>query len=161
MVEWKVDRGATLLTWSFAEYMQHERGRSWYVAAASVAILLLVYAFVTRNFLFAVIIVMLGVVIFLQHTRTPQHLTCALTERGIACDTRFFPYEDLEEFWIADREHHPPVLYTNPRGLRPRVAIPLSDAKADQVQAILRAHVPEREEKDEPASDAIVRMLKL
>ena len=153
--------GATLLTWTFAEYEQRVRGRGWYIAAAIAAVLLLIYAFFTKNFLFAVIILMLGVVLFLQHTRTPQQLTCSLTDRGIVCDDRFLAYEDLEEFWIADRGTDPPVLYTNPRGLRSRVAIPLGEEKADQVQVILRAHVPEREEKDEPASDAIVRMLKL
>ena len=107
----EANRGATIKEWTFASYEMHERGRSWFVAASVVAAILLIYAFFTKNFLFAVILVMVAVVLYLQKSRAPEQLSCAITEQGIVLHDRFTAYEDLKDFWVVDeagpRQKHP------------------------------------------------------
>lgn len=155
------DRGETLLTWTFAEYEEYVRGRRWYVLAGIVAALLLGYAFMTKNFLFAVIIIMTAVIVYLRHTRSPQQLTCELTSRGIGCAGKYWAYDDLHGFWIVSRERSSPMLYLHTNGFRPQFGVPIEEGFVDRVREILRAHVTEQERGEEPAADFIGRVLKL
>ncbi|MFH1098612.1 MAG: hypothetical protein V1723_01670 [Candidatus Uhrbacteria bacterium] len=155
-------RGDTIISWAFSEYTQHERGRWWYIAAAVIAALLIVYSFASRNFLFAVIIVMIAIALYLRHVRQPVELTCTITERGVQVGDDFLAYDSLRNFWILDRADSPRTLYVDVRGLRGRLVIPLGDLGVEEVRAALRERLPEdTEQHDEPAADAIGRMLKL
>ncbi|MDO8598816.1 MAG: hypothetical protein Q7S02_01790 [bacterium] len=153
--------GDSLLSWTFPEYEQHERGRGWYVAALVVAAALLVYAFASKNFLFAVIIVMLAVVFYLRHVQEPAQLEFAITERGILVGGRFIPYEGLQNFWIVAEDESPKKLYFHSRGVRPRFSVPLEGQELERVRGVLKAHLSENDERDEPTSDVIGRALKL
>lgn len=155
------ERGDVLLSWTFPEYEQHERGRGWYAAALIVAAALLVYAFTSRNFLFAVIIVMLAVVFYLRHAQEPSELEFVITERGILVGERFTPYKELHNFWIVAEDEGPKKLYFHSRGVRPRFSISLEGQELERVRDMLKAHLPENEERDEPTSDVIGRALKL
>ncbi|MBI4142798.1 hypothetical protein HY480_02915 [Candidatus Uhrbacteria bacterium] len=154
-------RGAVLASWTFAEYEQHERSRRWYVLAALVAALFLVYAFVVRNFLFAVIVVMVAIIVYLRQSRNPETMACAITERGVALGDRMIPYEDLRNFWVVDDAGPSGTLYIHHRGVRPHLVIPIHDHDQLAIRAALRKFLPEDTDADEPASDAIARVLKL
>jgi len=43
------------LKWQIPEYPQYHRGKIWYISAAIIGILLLIYAIFTGNFLFTII----------------------------------------------------------------------------------------------------------
>jgi hypothetical protein len=155
--------GATLLSWEFPEHEQHVRGRTWYVVATLIAIALLVYAFATKNFLFAIMIVMLAVVMYLRDARgKPPMLSFVITEKGILLADRFMPYERLQDFWFVTEEDAPKTLYFHPRSARPRLRVPIGDRDPSEIRNALRGRLPENEdEHEEPASDAIGRALKL
>lgn len=155
--------GATLLSWEFPEHAQHVRGRAWYVAVTVAVIALLIYAFATKNFLFAVIIVMLAVVLYLRDVRgAPPMLPFVITEKGILLADRFTPYERLQDYWFVTEEDAPKVVYFHPRGARPQFSVPIGDHDPSGIRDALRGRLAENEdEHDEPASDAIGRVLKL
>ncbi|MFA5770958.1 MAG: hypothetical protein WC894_05710, partial [Patescibacteria group bacterium] len=46
-----------MYVWTVKEYDKHERSKRWYIIAISLALALLMLAFFTGNFLFAVIII--------------------------------------------------------------------------------------------------------
>ena len=52
--------GEVLASWQAPAHHHYHRGRLWYLIAALLAVGLLIYSFVTFNFLFAVLIVMFG-----------------------------------------------------------------------------------------------------
>ena len=154
--------GAILLSWDFPEYEQHVRGRTWYIVASIVAIALLVYAFATKNFLFAVLVVMLAVVSYLRSTQQPPSLTCAIAEKGIVLSGKCTPYDRFQHFWLVTDEGAPAMLYFHPRGARPRFGIPIVDVEPDTVRTTLRSYLPENEEEhEEPTADVIGRALRL
>ena len=157
----EANRGATIKEWTFASYEMHERGRSWFVAASVVAAILLIYAFFTKNFLFAVILVMVAVVLYLQKSRAPEQLSCAITEQGIVLHDRFTAYEDLKDFWVVDEAGPRGTLYIDVPGIRPRIVVPISDHDAAAIRDELRKHLPESAERDEPFADLMGRVLKL
>ncbi|MBI2483112.1 hypothetical protein HYV74_02945 [Candidatus Uhrbacteria bacterium] len=151
-----------LLTWTFAEYEQYDRDRRWYAIAIVIAAALLIYAFTTRNFMFAVIVVMLAVVFYLRHTQEPRRMTCTITESGVVLEDRLYPFTELVDFWVVAIEGTRSVLYVHPRkNLRPRIGIPVESVEPEELRRVLRAHLPEREGEEEPTSDVFARILKL
>ena len=58
----KIDYGKEFAGWRVAEYEKHERTKAWYIIASVIAFLMLLFSFITMNFLFAVIIIVVALV---------------------------------------------------------------------------------------------------
>ena len=56
----EINIGTPQLEWEVDEYPAHQRSKVWYILAAVVGVALIIYAVATANFLFAVIILMVG-----------------------------------------------------------------------------------------------------
>src|SRR3989338_2903546 len=90
--------GEPILDWEVDEYPQHERSRTWYIAASVIAVALIVYAIITANFLFAVIILMVGVITLLSTFKDPDRIGIMVTTAGVIVDDMFYDYKSVRDF---------------------------------------------------------------
>ena len=58
--------GTALVSWEVDEYPHHERSRRWYLIAGAISLALIIYAIMTANFLFALIILMVDIIFILM-----------------------------------------------------------------------------------------------
>jgi hypothetical protein len=155
--------GKTMHSWTVPEYHQHERGKWWYIIAASLAVASIVYALYTKNFLFAFIIIILAVIIFLHHTSEPADVRVTMTELGLMINDKFYRFRDISSFWII---YEPPLtknLYFQlAESFRPPFVISLADEDPLTLRRTLLQYVAEDlDKKEEPLSDLLWRLLKL
>jgi len=75
MPESAINYGKELLSWEVSDHHGHERGTFWYVAAAVIALGTLIYAVLTRNFLFAFIIIMFGIIIVTHNMHQAKRIS--------------------------------------------------------------------------------------
>ena len=61
----QVNFGEIIFSWSFKEYEKHERTLRWYWIMSIVGLTMLVYAILSQNYLFAIILVLFSIIIFL------------------------------------------------------------------------------------------------
>ena len=101
--------GQVLHEWSVQEYEKHERGLRWYVFMGTVGVALVVYALFTGNFLFAVIIVLFAIILFLQSHQEPTKILFQITDLGLVIGSRFYPYSELNNFYLV---YNPPEVKT-------------------------------------------------
>src|SRR5688572_16539667 len=151
------------LGWDTLEYPKYQRGRLWYVGMLGVGGALLIYAVVTANFLFALIIIMFALVTYMSSVAEPQKIRFSITDAGIALGNAFYLYRDINRFWFI---YEPPAvraLYLEfKNALRPRVTIDLGSMNPNQVRQVLGGFVREDfSEDEEPFSDYIGRVLKI
>lgn len=156
-------KGNILMTWEVEEFETHERGLLWYFISAIVGIAFLIYALATQNFLFAVIVIMFGIIIGLSSLREPQRMSFVMTDVGIGIGQQFFPFKELKEFWIL---YEPPevknIYFEFKRAIRPHLVVPLYDVSPLDVRETLLDFVDENpEDHDEPLTDLFGRLLKL
>jgi len=152
--------GDTLHEWTVQEYEHHsDRGRLWYFLMITLGLVLVVYGMVTGNFLFALIIILSAIILFLQSHQTPPQVLFQITELGVILGSRFFAYSELENFYIIYSPPDVKTLYLEPKGvMRPRITIPLLDTNPIEVKHTLREFLEEDFEKeDEPLSDRAAR----
>ena len=158
-----LDHGKTLLEWKFSAFENHQRGTAWYFWTTLVGGILLLVAVFTGNFLFALILVLVALLLMLYERRGARTVTCAITETGVVVDETLHRYKDITDFRIV---YQPPTvkkLYlTFPSVLRPRLTIAITDQNPVALRKILRKHVTEDTETEgEPLSDVLSRIFKL
>lgn len=155
--------GKELLMWDFWEFKKYDRGPLWYGLAISLAVALLLSALISGNFLFALIIVMFGLVMYLVTIAQPSRVRASITETGIIVGTAFYPYREMRHFWIV---YDPPgvqKLYLDAGGLiRPRIVLELEEVNPNAVRKAIGRFVPEDLTQDgEPLADILGRLLKI
>jgi len=152
-----------LLTWKTPEFEKHKKSTGWYVWAAIFLFILLIYCIKTSNFLFAVILLMVSVIVVLFDFREANEVEFSITKTGVKFGEKIYPYEELGRFWIVYEPPEVKKLYVESKSvIQPRLAIPLDDIDPNKVRGILSEYLAEDlEEKDEPFADYLGRALKL
>jgi type IV secretory pathway VirB3-like protein len=155
--------GDEYLVWEVLERPKYERGRLWYLIAIAVAVGLLIYAVATANFLFALIIIMFALILYLSSVVDPRTVRVALTQAGVTVGERFHRYRDISRFWVVYQPPEVKTLYLDLKsGFNSCMPVHLGDVNPNQVRQILAHFVREDlDEDDEPVSDFIGRILKI
>ncbi len=155
--------GDILHEWSVPEYEQHVRNTAWFVIMGVLGAIFIIYAVLTGNFLFALILVLFAIIIFLQSHQKPIIIPFKITELGVVVNNRFYNYAELDEFYMIYNPPEVQMLFIETVGhTRPRLRIPLMDRDPNMVRATLREFLNENLKKEEePMSDMIGRKWQL
>ena len=92
--------GKEIVSWYVPEYNQHDRNRLWYILASVAALGMLVYAFLTGNFLFAIILIIASFIIILNNGKEPGKVLVRITTEGIVVGKQFYDYDELKDFSV-------------------------------------------------------------
>jgi hypothetical protein len=156
------DFGQILHNWQFPERQEYERGRLWYIIAGLIVATLLIYALLTQNFLFALMIILFAVVVLFSHARGPAIFDFTVTDKGLAVNSRLYAYDELQSFWIIDEPTVKKLYFSFQSSMRPPLAVFITEQNPEDIRQTLRNYLPEdTEQKDELLSDLIWRVLKL
>lgn len=155
--------GEVFAHWTFPEHTKYEHGRKWYVWFTVLMLGLLIFSLVTLNFLFAVIIIVSAVVIFLNDVREPMQMSFYIGEGGILVGTKFFDYKDIRTFWLIYEPKEVKNLYFSPKSfVQPLISIPLLDQDPLKIRNFLLQYLEEDLEKEEePVSEQLGRRFKI
>lgn len=154
---------AEYLGWDFFEHKHYERGALWYAGMAVAGLGLLIYAVVSANFLFAIIIILFALVTYLASLSEPEKIRFAVIAGGVRVGSRHYPFKSIRRFWFI---YEPPSvrnLYLELNSLvEPRLAIDLEEMNPNDVRTVLAQFVHEDfTETEEPFSDYVGRILKI
>ena len=159
----QANTGDIVFDWVVNEYEKHERSRRWYVIMAVVGIGLLLFSVISGNYLFALIVVLFGIILFLQDMLQPAEVPFAITEAGIVVGNNFYPFKEITTYWMV---YNPPevknIYFSTNSVLRHRLQVPLLDNDPRPIKDFLNQFLEEDlEQEEEPLSDRLGRMFKL
>ncbi|MBI4359806.1 MAG: hypothetical protein HY564_01785 [Candidatus Jacksonbacteria bacterium] len=155
--------GKILASWTVHEYEDHERSVVWYMGAAVIGAALLLWAILTFNYLFALIIILFAVIIYLRAKSAPKAVKFHITTKGITLGAKVYHYKDIDRFWIV---YDPPsvkkMYLMFKKSISPRLMIPLKNQNPVKIREILLDFVLEDLDKEEePLSEVVARVAKL
>lgn len=155
--------GDILHAWQVKEYEEHDRPTSWYIFMGSIGLLLVIYGLFSGNFIFSLIIILAGIIFFIQSSQQPQDVPIFISELGIGIGNRFYKYSELEDFYIIYRPDEIKMLFIETKtSLRPLLRIALNDNNPLEIRDTLDNYLVENFEKEvEPLSEALSRNFKL
>jgi hypothetical protein len=155
--------GDVVFSWSVKEYEQYVRDRRWYLIAGGIGALLLVYAVLAANYLFALVVILFAIVMYLHDIQTPIDIPFAITTTGIVLGSKYYRYSELNNFWIIYNQNGVKNLYFSLNGaIKHRLQVPFLDTDPIPVRDYLLQYLPEDlEQEEEPLSDTWARILKI
>jgi len=155
--------GAPQMAWEVDEYPQHQRSRTWYLVTGIFGVVMIIYAIATANFLFAVIILMTGVITLLATFMPPDRVPVVITNTGVVVSDMYYDFEAIKDFAIV---YDPPEIkylyleFDSP--WHPLVSVPLEDEDPNEVRELLLPYLIENIHRtDERLTDALRRVYKL
>ena len=146
------------LKWSAPEYHHYERSKDWFWAVGIITICIAVLAFVFNNGLFGVLILLSAGILVFYAIRVPQNVNYEINNRGIIVGKELHPYLTIESFWVETRGAEPKIILKSKKSVMPYIVIPVHQDDADQMAAILREFLEEKE-LSEPSSHKVMEYL--
>ena len=144
-----------VIEWETLEYEHRERSSNWYWLVGFVALVLVVTAIVTKNFLLAILILLGTSTLMLYAKRRPQIIKVAVSRRGIQIHNNLFPYHTLRSFWLHDHENERKIIIQSEKLLMPHIHLPLAeDVNHETLRAFLLDFLPE-----EPHRPTVIDLL--
>ncbi len=155
--------GKIIYQWTLKEYVQHERNRRWYFVMGILGVALVAYSIISANYLFALIIILFGIVLYLHDVQEPLEVPFAITETGVILGRKYYRYSELSSFWMI---YNPPevknLYFSLNNVVRHRLQIPLLDYDPRPIREVLNQYlVEDLEQEEEPFSDRLGRLFKL
>ncbi len=152
-----------IFTWRAYEYIQHPKGKTWYVLEAIAVAIFLGITIFTKNYTTALAMVtFLAVYHYIHEKHPPKEIEIKVSRMGIKVGEMIFPYDHIKAFWII---YNPPYVKTLNLHVSKRlysdVMIQLGDQNPAEIREFLCGQIPEVEGKTERFTDMILRLLKL
>ena len=151
--------GDVIHQWTIQEYNQHQRGVRWYIIMITVGMLFIIYGLMFNNFLFSLIIILAGIIMFVQSHQTAPQVLFQITELGIVVGHKFYNYSELKNFFIV---YQPPevknLFFQTDSSVHPILIVPLLDINPVNVrQTLLEFMEEDLSAEKEPLSVTIAR----
>lgn len=146
------------LTWKAPEFEYHEKGKLWFIIGGSIVVLLVLYALLSKNILFLLIIAFAVFSVLSYSFKKPRILRFVITSRGIKIGKTMYNFEYLKSFWIFESPIEELSLRSK-KSFMPYIYIPLENQDVNEVSEILEQYLPKREQ-ERPLIDNFIRMLK-
>jgi hypothetical protein len=115
--------------WETAEFEKTEKEKSWFIMPAIIAIILCVFALITDNPLFVVLVIAGFVSFYIYARKSPRIVKFRIDEKGVEVDGRLHEYTDLRSFF-------------------PYLRIPLDKENPAEIRKFLLRFIPEKRHKE-------------
>jgi hypothetical protein len=148
------------IQWQAPEFEKYEKGPSWFIVLGISALIVFTIVILMKNFIFAILIVMMVFLIFLYALKEPHLVTFKISGKGIAVNDKIYSFEELKSFWIF---YEPPetkeLSVRSKKWLMPLIKIPLDKQDPTLIRSTMIKFIPEQKQ-EESAVDVIAKNLR-
>lgn len=145
-------------SWQAPEYNHRPKTADWYWAVGIIALSAAVTAIIFDNVLFAILIIIGAFALSLHAAKKPEIMDIEINDRGLRMSRYYFPFSNLESFWVEEEHGMPRIIFKSKRILMPHIVIPLDGIDGNELRLFLKNHLPE-EEQTEPLFELILEYL--
>jgi len=149
-------------TWSVPTHRHTEKNADWYWAVGIATLSIAVTAIILENYFFAILIIIASVTLSLFGSKPPRIIDVGVDDTGILIDDLFYPFQNLEAFWIDEEEKwgNSLLILRSNRPLSPLISVWIDEETIDIDE--LRDHLQhflEAEEMKEPISQRVMEWI--
>ena len=159
----EIIKGQDSFVWEAPSRERRNRGPRWYIITSIIAVVLVIYAVVTSNFLFALLILLGAILLVATGNQEPERILIQVGKNGVVVDGRLYEYPAIQQFAIVYQPPYTKILYIEPKSVfQPRVRIYLEEENPVEIRNHLKQYVQENLAlQDEYISDILARLLKI
>ncbi len=149
--------------WDVHEYTKFQHTKRWYTIVALLMVSGIVYALLTDDYFFAIILILIAFIYGYHDMREPALTQFGITDRGVVWRGFLFQYKEIANFFIIyePEEDVKKIYFVFKRSTTPRLGIALDEQDPNDIRATLRQFIREDlTQENEPLSDALGHVLK-
>ena len=94
-----------------------------------------------NNTIFGILILVSGFTLSLFASRKPQTVNVALTDTGIKFGTIFYPYKNMESFFVETTDMYPRIILKSKSYISPIIKILIHIDDAEEIEEKLSQHI--------------------
>ncbi len=147
------------ISWKALEYKRKEKTADWYWAVIIIAISIIVIAFIARDGLFAIFVLLATITLLMFSIKQPKWVDVAIDRRGFTVGNDTYPFATLNEFWVdISEKNNEKIILKSKRVIMPLIIIPIEEHHHLDVREFLLKYLPEKE-LHEPLAQKIMERL--
>ncbi len=134
------------ISWEAHDHIEEPKSSDWYWILSIIGIGAIILAIFFHDFLFAVIILISIVALFLQSQHPPKIINFEINRKGIRAGELIYTYETLESFYIVDEDGYERdrILVKSRKTFMPILTFPITkEVDQDQVRDYLLDYLNE------------------
>lgn len=133
------------ISWKAREKIHTEKTADWYWIVGIVTISFAIVSIILNNIIFAVLILVSSFTLTLIASRRPHLLDAEIDNEGVLIGKTFYPYANLDSFWVETRDAHPRLILKSKKVLMTLIAVLLEDTDPKDVRSLIIQHLREEE----------------
>ncbi|MFA6446909.1 MAG: hypothetical protein WCW31_01475 [Patescibacteria group bacterium] len=152
-----------IFVWETPEFEYHVRSPYWYLIVSIIALACVAYGVWANNYLFALIIVLIAVILMFAGHDEPRKVLVQIGHNGVVVDGKFVEFDKLANFSIIYQPPLTKILYIERKlSANTRYKLMIEDQDPIAVRSHLLRYLPENLAlRDEHFSDILGRLLKI
>jgi hypothetical protein len=133
------------ISWQAPEYIHTEKSADWYWIVGIITFSIALIAIILNNLIFGILIIISSITLSLYAARPAKMIDMEINDAGVKIGSYFYPYSELESFWIETEVRHPKIILKSRRKVMFFVSILIEDADPEELDELLSQHLPKVE----------------
>lgn len=146
------------IQWKAYEYNHREKSSDWFWAVGIIAFSAATAAVIFNNTIFAIFIILSAFTLIMYAMRKPALINIELNNKGIIVDKYLYPYQNIEKFWIEEKQFGNIIIIKLFKKALPYTTIRTENTDTEEIRDFLSEHIKE-EEIAEPLVQTIAEYL--
>jgi hypothetical protein len=146
------------VAWEASEYIHRAKDSRWGIAFGVVVLVILGVAVWLQEWIFAVLVVVMGGAMGYFAFRPPQTKRYTLTHDGLEVDGKLFLLSDYRAFGVLAEDAFYSAMLIPTARFKPALTVYFAEDDAEKIISILGEHLPVEDIKPDPV-DVIMRRL--
>lgn len=127
----------TLLSWRASSRPFRKKDRSYYTTLAIIVILLILIAFLAREFLLIGVLLAFTFVAYVLAFIPPQDVDYKISTQGITIGDHFYFWHELESFWFKEKEGHQVLFIQTGLTFPGQLMLVIGDLGGEEVKKVM------------------------
>ena len=140
------------------EFEYSHKTNDWYWAVGIITTAIAIASVIFENILFAILIIIASFTLVMQSAKKPTLLKVLINARGITINNKFYPFNNLESFWVDKNGETDTLLIKSKKITMPYIVVPLHEEDSGFIENFLTNFLNE-EELHEPLAQKIMERL--
>ena len=115
------------ITWTALEYEHRKKSKDWYWSVGIVGGSVALASVILGNVLFGLLIVIAFFALLLHSVKRPRVIEIEVSDRGVRVETRLYPYQYIESFWVEESDIGSKLLMKSKKLLSPLIVVPVAE----------------------------------
>ncbi|MFA7216559.1 MAG: hypothetical protein WC095_01070 [Candidatus Paceibacterota bacterium] len=131
------------INWIAPEYIHSEKNSDWYWIVGIITVSIALVAIILNNIIFAILIIVSMSILTLYASRRPENIEIKINEKGINMGQTYYPYSDLESFWVETKDKFPRIIILPKKTVSSYIIILIKDVEPEDVKDLLSNYLEE------------------